>query len=93
VISSPDLQLVDNDESSESGHDVYSDGLFRILIQFDERHKSLNIPSMITENRVPDETELIRKLYIMEHMLPIYAAIINSLWSIKLISNETFHTI
>jgi hypothetical protein len=49
---------------------------------------------MIIENKVPDETELIRKLYIMEHLLAIYAAIINSSWSVvKLTWNETFLTI
>jgi hypothetical protein len=51
---------------------------------------------MNTENRVPDDTKRIRKLYIniMEHLLAIYAANINSLWLIlKLIWNETFLTI
>ena len=31
-----------------------------------------------TENRVPDMTKLIQKLYTMEHPLVIYAAISNS---------------
>jgi beta-glucosidase/6-phospho-beta-glucosidase/beta-galactosidase len=96
VISGPGLKLVDDDEYSESGRGVYPDGLFRILIQFNERYKSLNIPFMNTENRVPDDTKRIRKLYIniMEHLLAIYAANINSLWLIlKLIWNETFLTI
>ncbi|KAK8448240.1 hypothetical protein SEVIR_8G248000v4 [Setaria viridis] len=76
VISGPGLKLVDNDEYSESGRGVYPDGLFRVLIQFNERYKSLNIPFMITENGVSDETDLIRKPYILEHLLAIYAAII-----------------
>jgi len=76
VISGPGLKLVDNDEYSESGRGVYPDGLFRILIQFNERYKSLNIPFLITENGVSDETDLIRKPYILEHLLAIYAAII-----------------
>jgi len=70
------LKLVDNDEYSESCRGVYPDGLFRILIQFNERYKSLNIPFIITENGVSDETDLIRKPYILEHLLAIYAAII-----------------
>ncbi|KAG2559315.1 hypothetical protein PVAP13_8NG311400 [Panicum virgatum] len=61
---------------SESGRGVYPDGLFCILIQFNERYKSLNIPFLITENGVSDETDLIRKPYILEHLLAIYAAII-----------------
>ncbi|KAG2559308.1 beta-glucosidase-like SFR2, chloroplastic [Panicum virgatum] len=76
VISGPGLKLVDNDEYSESGRGVYPDGLFCILIQFNERYKSLNIPFLITENGVSDETDLIRKPYILEHLLAIYAAII-----------------
>jgi len=76
VISGPGLKLVDNDEYSESGRGVYPDGLFHILIQFNERYKSLNIPFLITENGVSDETDLIRKPYILEHLLAIYAAII-----------------
>ncbi|CAO2150390.1 unnamed protein product [Urochloa humidicola] len=76
VISGPGLKLVGNDEYSESGRGVYPDGLFRILIQFNDRYKNLNIPFMITENGVSDETDLIRKPYILEHLLAIYAAII-----------------
>lgn len=76
VISGPGLKLVDNDEYSESGRGVYPDGLFRILIRFNERYKSLNIPFIVTENGVSDETDLIRKPYILEHLLAIYAAIL-----------------
>jgi hypothetical protein len=73
VISSLGLELVGNDESNESGRDVpYG------LIQFNERYKILNVPFMITENRVPDMTKLIQKLDIMEHPLAIYVVISNS---------------
>ncbi|XP_048571119.1 beta-glucosidase-like SFR2, chloroplastic [Triticum urartu] len=76
VISGPGLKHVENDEYSESGRGVYPDGLFRILLKFNERYKSLNIPFIITENGVSDETDLIRKPYILEHLLAIYAAIL-----------------
>jgi beta-glucosidase/6-phospho-beta-glucosidase/beta-galactosidase len=76
VISGPGLKLVDDDEYSESGRGVYPDGLFRLLLKFNERYKSLNIPFIITENGVSDETDLIRKPYILEHLLAIYAAIL-----------------
>lgn len=76
VISGAGLKLVDNDEYSESGRGVYPDGLFRVLIKFNERYKSLDIPFIITENGVSDETDLIRKPYILEHLLAIYAAIL-----------------
>ncbi|WOK95138.1 beta-glucosidase-like SFR2, chloroplastic isoform X4 [Canna indica] len=76
VISGPGLKLVGNDEYSESGRGVYPDGLYRILLQFQERYKHLNVPFIITENGVSDETDLIRRPYLLEHLLAVYAAIL-----------------
>lgn len=76
VISGPGLKLVDNDEYSESGRAVYPDGLYRMLLQFHERYKHLKVPFMITENGVSDETDLIRRPYILEHLLAVHAAIL-----------------
>lgn len=76
VISGPGLKLVGNDEYSESGRGVYPDGLYRILLQFHERYKHLNLPFIITENGISDETDLIRRPYLLEHLLAIYAATI-----------------
>ncbi|KAK3190348.1 hypothetical protein Dsin_029909 [Dipteronia sinensis] len=74
VVSGAGLKLVETDEYSESGRGVYPDGLYRMLIQFHERYKHLNIPFIITENGVSDETDLIRRPYIIEHLLAVYAA-------------------
>ncbi|KAK0608458.1 hypothetical protein LWI29_030985 [Acer saccharum] len=74
VVSGAGLRLVETDEYSESGRGVYPDGLYRMLIQFHERYKHLNIPFIITENGVSDETDLIRRPYIIEHLLAVYAA-------------------
>nr|QJC44977.1 beta glucosidase 14 [Stevia rebaudiana] len=74
VICGPGLKLVENDEYSESGRGVYPDGLFRVLLHFHERYKHLKIPFIITENGVSDETDLIRKPYMLEHLLAIYGA-------------------
>lgn len=74
VISGAGLKLVETDEYSESGRGVYPDGLYRMLLQFNERYKHLNIPFIITENGVSDETDLIRRPYLLEHLLAIYAA-------------------
>lgn len=76
MISGPGLKLVDNDEYSESGRGVYPDGLFRMLHKFNERYKHLKLPFIITENGVSDETDLIRRPYLLEHLLSVYAAII-----------------
>ncbi|PKA51544.1 Beta-glucosidase-like SFR2, chloroplastic [Apostasia shenzhenica] len=79
VISGPGLKLVDNNEYSESGRGVYPDGLFRVLHQFHERYKHLKLPFIITENGISDETDLIRRPYILEHLLAVYSAIITVL--------------
>lgn len=68
------LKQVETDEYSESGRGVYPDGLYRVLLQFHERYKHLNVPFMITENGVSDETDLIRRPYLLEHLLSIHAA-------------------
>ncbi|KAJ0570486.1 putative beta-glucosidase [Helianthus annuus] len=74
VVCGAGLKLVENDEYSESGRGVYPDGLFRALLHYHERYKHLKIPFIITENGVSDETDLIRKPYILEHLLAIYGA-------------------
>ncbi|GAV71672.1 Glyco_hydro_1 domain-containing protein [Cephalotus follicularis] len=76
VISGAGTKLVETDEYSESGRGVYPDGLYRMLLKFHERYKYLNVPFIITENGVSDETDLIRRPYMLEHLLAIYAAMI-----------------
>ncbi|KAE9601520.1 hypothetical protein Lal_00040579 [Lupinus albus] len=76
VVSGTGLKLVENDEYSESGRGVYPDGLYRMLLQFHERYKHLNVPFIIAENGVSDETDVIRRPYLLEHLLAVYAAMI-----------------
>lgn len=76
MISGTGLKLVETDEYSESGRGVYPDGLFRMLHQFHDRYKHLNLPFIITENGVSDGTDLIRRPYLIEHLLAVYAAMI-----------------
>ncbi|EXB94370.1 Beta-glucosidase-like protein [Morus notabilis] len=76
VVCGPGLKLVETDEYSESGRGVYPDGLYRMLLQFHERYKHLNVPFIITENGVADETDLVRQPYLLEHLLAVYAAMI-----------------
>ncbi|XP_040990951.1 beta-glucosidase-like SFR2, chloroplastic isoform X1 [Juglans microcarpa x Juglans regia] len=76
VVSGSGLKLVETDEYSESGRGVYPDGLYRMLLQFHERYKHLNVPFIICENGVSDETDLIRQPYLLEHLLAVYAAMI-----------------
>lgn len=74
MVSGSGLKLVETDEYSESGRAVYPDGLYRMLLQFHERYKHLNLPFIITENGVSDETDLIRQPYLLEHLLAVKAA-------------------
>ncbi|KAL2470238.1 Beta-glucosidase-like SFR2 [Abeliophyllum distichum] len=76
VVSGAGLKLVETDEYSESGRGVYPDGLYRVLLHFHERYKHLGVPFIITENGVSDETDLIRRPYLLEHLLATYAAMI-----------------
>ncbi|KAH1246213.1 Beta-glucosidase-like SFR2, chloroplastic [Glycine max] len=50
VVLGAGLKLVENVEYNESGRGVYPDDLYRMLLQFHERYKHLNIPFIITEN-------------------------------------------
>lgn len=74
VIGGTALKLVETDEYSESGRGVYPDGLFRLLLHYHERYKDLKIPFIIAENGISDETDLIRRPYILEHLLAVYGA-------------------
>ncbi|KAI3884614.1 hypothetical protein MKW92_014861 [Papaver armeniacum] len=76
VLCGAGMKLVENDEYSESGRGIYPDGLFRMLLQFHERYKHLNLPFIVTENGVSDETDLIRRPYLLEHLLAIHAAML-----------------
>ncbi|KAF6156611.1 hypothetical protein GIB67_014590 [Kingdonia uniflora] len=76
IICGAGLKLVEHNEYSESGRAVYPDGLYRMLLQFHERYKHLKLPFIITENGVSDETDLIRRPYLLEHLLAVYAAMI-----------------
>lgn len=70
------LKLVETDEYSESGRGVYPDGLYRVLLMFHQRYKHLKVPFIVTENGVSDETDVIRRPYIIEHLLALYAAML-----------------
>ncbi|CAM8915186.1 unnamed protein product [Rhodiola kirilowii] len=74
VVRGSGLQLNETDEYSESGRGVYPDGLYRMLLQLHERYKHLNVPFIITENGIADETDLIRRPYLLEHLLAVSAA-------------------
>lgn len=73
-ISSVGLKLVENEEYSESGRCIYPDGLYRVLLDFHNHYKKFNVPFIITENGISDATDLLRRPYILEHLLAVKAA-------------------
>nr|VDC77931.1 unnamed protein product [Brassica rapa] len=72
------IKLVETDEYSESGRGIYPDGLYRVLLMLHERYKHLKIPFIVTENGVSDETDVIRRPYLIEHLLALYAAMLKA---------------
>ncbi|KAJ4866009.1 hypothetical protein Rs2_52473 [Raphanus sativus] len=70
------IKLVETDEYSESGRGIYPDGLYRVLLMLHDRYKHLKIPFIVTENGVSDETDVIRRPYLIEHLLALYAAML-----------------
>lgn len=69
--------LVPEEEYSEAGRGVYPDGLFQVLVQFHDRYKAKQpkLRYIITENGFADARDVIRRPYLVEHLLAINAAI------------------
>eukprot|EP00897_Mesotaenium_endlicherianum_P000471 jgi/Mesen1/10424/ME000082S09933 len=95
-VSGAGLKLVHNEEYSDSGRSVHPDGLYRGLLWFHERYnvkKGLSIPFFITENGVSDDTDYIRRPYMIEHLLAVRAAMDKEFVSgagLKLVHNEEY---
>lgn len=69
--------LVPEEEYSEAGRGVYPDGLFQVLVAFHNRYKvkQPKLRYIITENGFADARDIIRRPYLVEHLLAIHAAI------------------
>lgn len=77
ILSGAGLMLVPEEEYSEAGRGVYPDGLFQVLVQFHDRYKAKQpkLRYIITENGFADARDVIRRPYLVEHLLAINAAI------------------
>lgn len=69
--------LVPEEEYSEAGRGVYPDGLFQVLVAFHKRYRARqpNFRYIITENGFADARDIIRRPYLLEHLLAVHAAI------------------
>jgi beta-glucosidase/6-phospho-beta-glucosidase/beta-galactosidase len=77
VLSGAGLMLVPDEEYSEAGRGVYPDGLFQVLVAFYDRYRvrKPKLRYIITENGFADARDLIRRPYLLEHLLAVHAAI------------------
>ncbi|KAJ7533177.1 hypothetical protein O6H91_13G036400 [Diphasiastrum complanatum] len=77
ILSAAGLMLVDEEEYSEAGRGVYPDGLLEVLNAFHKRYRAHH-PSLkyiITENGFADSRDLLRRPYLLEHLLAAYTAL------------------
>lgn len=77
ILSGAGLMLVPEEEYSEAGRGVYPDGLFQVLVKFHNRYKAKQpkLRYIITENGMADACDIIRRPYLVEHLLAIHSAI------------------
>jgi beta-glucosidase/6-phospho-beta-glucosidase/beta-galactosidase len=77
ILSGAGLMLVPEEEYSEAGRGVYPDGLFQVLVAFHNRYKvkQPKLRYILTENGFADARDIIRRPYLVEHLLAIHSAI------------------
>lgn len=76
ILSTAGLMLVPDEEYSEAGRGVYPDGLFNVLMTFHQRYRTTrpNLRYIITENGFADAEDMLRRPYLLEHLLAVNAA-------------------
>ncbi|KAH7315285.1 hypothetical protein KP509_21G042900 [Ceratopteris richardii] len=79
VLSFAGLMLDEDEEYSEAGRGVYPDGLYEVLLAFHNRYKNPRTGQppfryIITENGIADDRDVIRRPYLVEHLLAVSAA-------------------
>lgn len=76
ILSTAGLMLVPDEEYSEAGRGVYPNGFYNVLMSFYKRYakNQPNLRYIITENGFADEEDLLRRPYLLEHLLAVNAA-------------------
>lgn len=70
------LQLAEDEEYSEAGRAVYPAGLYRLLRAFHGRYRRYSgLKYIVTENGMADESDALRRPYLLEHLLALRGAI------------------
>lgn len=77
ILSASGLILAEDEEYSEAGRGVYPNGLYELLVAFHKRYKDQRpmLRYIITENGFADARDILRRPYIVEHLLALDAAI------------------
>lgn len=77
IVSSSGVPPVSDKEYSESGRAVNPEGFYRTIKEMAERYLQGNtkrsIPIWITENGISDASDILRKPYLIEHLLALKA--------------------
>eukprot|EP00246_Nothoceros_aenigmaticus_P008683 TRINITY_DN2358_c0_g1_i1.p1 TRINITY_DN2358_c0_g1~~TRINITY_DN2358_c0_g1_i1.p1 ORF type:complete len:316 (-),score=31.47 TRINITY_DN2358_c0_g1_i1:164-1111(-) len=76
VVSMAGLMVDEDEEYSEAGRGLYPNGLFRVLTSFHQRYRKRqpNLRYIVTENGVGDSRDLIRRPFLIEHLLAVSEA-------------------
>ncbi len=82
LVKGTSVEINPNKEYSESGRNIFPQGLFLLLKQFHNRynmnfaHRTSHtpLPIIITENGIADSSDILRPSYILEHLLAIAEA-------------------
>ncbi|MFZ4715639.1 MAG: family 1 glycosylhydrolase [Bacteriovoracaceae bacterium] len=67
-LSGTKLKFDKNYEYSDSGRAISPQGLYKIVHRLQKRYGYLNLPYIVTENGIADESDRIRPLYLIEHL-------------------------
>ncbi|XP_024540094.1 beta-glucosidase-like SFR2, chloroplastic isoform X1 [Selaginella moellendorffii] len=77
ILSAAGLMLDEREEYSEAGRGVYPNGLLEILEAFHDRYKTRKpeLRYIITENGFSDARDILRRPYLIEHLLAVSTAL------------------
>lgn len=76
VVSMAGLMVAEDEEYSEAGRGLYPNGLFEVLTSFYQRYgkRQPNLRLIVTENGVGDSRDLLRRPFLIEHLLAVSEA-------------------
>lgn len=74
-VSGGGIVISEEYEYSDSGRSISPDSLYDILVNYNQEFNKKGVPIIITENGISDASDVLRKPYLIEHLLAIDKAI------------------